>query len=317
MGPPGELDELDGPGRAAWAELVAQEVDSIVSNLREHGKTPTGLLGDGEEVEGVRTIEWPGFPVRVSDELGLDAALELLDQPTESLEVGRMRQEEYLEWWPVRGDGRLRGFEMTTELGDYWKLLAKHGNARAAEPLGESGEPRFMVQPNNTLGALLALVLSAARPLTVVDELTGQRRYPSGSEAIERLGASAQDGRNSDPLIVERIARFVSEGRRIAFDDPLGVYIGQVQMHELEQPDGEDVPVAWLELSRGAGPDESPDRRSRRQRLKLELPTDADFDLDDLIVRRSGERLRFGGQLAALVELAVYVRTGPAGEPQA
>jgi len=32
-------------------------------------------------------------------------------------------------------------------------------------------------------------------------------------------------------------------------------------------------------------------------------------------VRRSGERLRFGGQLAALVQLQVHVRTGPPAGP--
>ncbi len=314
MRPPGELDELDAAGRTAWTGLVTQEVDSIVAQLRELGRAPTGLLGDGEAAEGVRTIEWPGFPVRVSDERGLDAALELLDRPPGSPDGGRMRQEEYLEWWPIRRDGRLRGIEMTTELGAYWEILAEHGEEDAPAPPEENGEPPFMIHENNTLHALLALVLSAARPLTVVDKLTGQRRYPSGSEAIAALGASAADGRNSDPLIVERIVRFVSEGRHVAFDDPLGVYIGQVQLHELAQPDGEDVPAAWLALSRGAGAAESPDGRSRCQRLKLTLPDDADFNLDELTVRRSGERLRSGGQLAALVELAVYVQTGPVVE---
>jgi hypothetical protein len=168
-----------------------------------------------------------------------------------------------------------------------------------------------MVQKDNSLDALLALVLSAARPLVVKDEVTRQKRYPSGSEAIERLDAEARDGRNSDPLIVERVVRFVSEGRGVDVDDPLGVYIRELQLHELEQPDGEDVPRSWLKLSRGAGAAHSPDGRSRRQRLKLELPKDADFSLADLRVRRSGKRLRFGGQLAELVELGAYIVTGP------
>ncbi len=71
------------------------------------------------------------------------------------------------------------------------------------------------------------------------------------------------------------------------------------------------MPRAWLELSRGTGAAKSPDGRPRHQRLKLELPEDADFSLADLRVRRSGERLRFGGQLAELVELAAYVAVGP------
>lgn len=373
MRPPGDLNDLGADGRAAWDRLIASEVNSILKELKEAGKVPTGLASDDTNSAGVRTIEWPGFPVLVSDELGLDAALELLDLPFGAPDGGRLRQEEYLEWRPIIRDGRLRGIEMTTELRDYWTVLAGHEPGRTLELLGklageggaapaadaygsELGDPFApgvstkslekafratmlpvekppspsispyndgtralccMVQRSNSLRALLALVLSAARQLVVCDELTGQTRYASGSEAIDQLGAAAQDGRNSDPLIVERITRFVSEGHRIAFDDPLGIYIGQVQLHELEQPGGEDVPAAWLEFSRGVGAAQSPDGRSRRQRLKLALPKDADFDLDDLVVRRSGERLRFGGQLAALVELAVYVRTGPVEEAPA
>jgi hypothetical protein len=172
-----------------------------------------------------------------------------------------------------------------------------------------------MVQRNNSLDALLALALTAARTFLVEDCVTHETRYPSGSEAIAGIpglsGKAAVDGRNSDPLIVERLVRFVGEGRPVGFVDPIGVYIRQLQLHELAQPDGEDVPAAWLELSRGNLAAHAPDGRSRAQRLKLELPTDADFSLDQLVVRRSGEKLEFGGQLAELVELCAYVSTGP------
>jgi hypothetical protein len=358
--PPGELDELGEAGRAAWSDVVDKEVAKILKELVESESEPTGLAATGEADTGVHTIEWPAFPVRVAAELGAAAAMELLDQSSSGAdEVGRGRQEEYLEWRLIRRDGEPRGIEMTTEFHEYWTVLAGHEPERAlaqigafvgeelADPakvygpdLADDATPKkreeafertmlpgpkgelspynngqaglcCMVHSNNTLKALLALVLSAARPLLVKDAVTGETRYPSGSEAIAELGAEAEDGRNSDPLIVERIVRFVSEGRRVGFDDPLGVYIRELQLHELEQPNGEDVPREWLELSRGAGEAESADGRPRRQRLKLELPHDADFSLADLVVRRSGERLRFGGQLAELVELGAYARAGP------
>lgn len=172
-----------------------------------------------------------------------------------------------------------------------------------------------MLQETNSLTALIALVASSARPHLVRDPESGDPRYATGSEAIAGLQASAQDGRNSDPLLVERIVRFATEGRRVGVDDPLGVYIRELQLHELAQPDGEDVPRDWLELSRGLDPATAPDGRQRYQRLRLELPADADFALSDLVVRRTGEPLRFGGQLAALVELAAYLRTGPSVDP--
>lgn len=370
MRPPGDLDELGGAGRAAWSALVGREVERILAELKRSGREPARLLAADATDVAVRTIEWPAFPIRVSDELGAAAAMELLDRsgPSEE-EIGRAGQEEYAEWRLVHRDGEARGIELTTELREYWTLLAGHEPRRALEvlasfagedalepvvlfgpelenplasqvtvaqreaafartmlPAGERGLAPFgphndgraalccMVQASNSLAALLALALSAARPLLIEDVVTGEMRYPSGSEAIEGLRAEAVDGRNSDPLIVERLVRFVGEGRPVGIDDPLGIYIRQLQLHELAQPDGEDVPAEWVELSRGLGAGEAADGRSRAQRLRFELPEDADFSLSDLVVRRSGEKLRFGGQLAELVELCAYVRTGEAGD---
>jgi hypothetical protein len=172
-----------------------------------------------------------------------------------------------------------------------------------------------MVQPSNTLSALLTLVASAARPLLIRDSITGRPRFASGSEAIQTLGAAAVDGRNSDPLVVERVTRLATERRPIGFDDPVGVYIQGVQNHELAQPDGTDVPESWFEFGRGVSAADAPDGLQRYQRLTFEVPSDADFALSDLIVRRTGQQLRFGGQLAALVQLAVYVRTGASEGP--
>ncbi len=368
MRTPGELDELGPAGRTAWDNLVTGELSRLIEELTEDRRKPRGLLREDEAPTGVRTIEWPAFPVRVAARLGAAQAMEALDRPLgEGPTGGRFGQEEYLEWRLLRRDGKPRGIEMTTEFREYWTVLAAHEPRRTLELIGklagqegpvaatevygeglpdplapgvepEQREEAFagtmlpdyddpgrevspcndgrkalccMVQSDNSLDALLALVLSAARPLLVEDEVSGQKRYPSGSEAIAQLHALARDGRNSDPLIVERVVRFVSEGRGVGVDDPLGVYIRELQLHELEQPCGEDVPRSWLELGRGAGGAESPDGRPRHQRLKLELPEDADFSLADLRVRRSGERLRFGGQLAELVELGAYIAAGP------
>lgn len=368
MRPPGGLVELGAAGRAAWSDLVAAELKRLIEELTESRRKPRGLLREDEAPAGVRTIEWPAFPVRVAAKLGTAETMKALDRPLgKGPTGGRFGQEEYLEWRLLRRGGKTRGIEMTTEFREYWTVLAAHEPRRTlklvgklagqerpvaatevygkgmADPLApgvgpEQREAAFaatmlpdyddlsrkvspcndgrkafccMVQKNNSLDALLALVLSAARPLIVEDEVTRQKRYPSGSEAIERLDAEAVDGRNSDPLIVERVVRFAGEGRGVGVDDPLGVYIRELQLHELEQPGGEDVPRSWLKLSRGAGATDSPDGRPRRQRLKLELPEDADFSFADLRVRRSGERLRFGGQLAELVELGAYIATGP------
>lgn len=197
------------------------------------------------------------------------------------------------------------------------RMLTRGGNHRPQGPTSDLNNGRraicCMVHRDNNLASLLRLVVSAYRPYLVRDQLSGLTRFPSGSEAISGLDADATDRRSSDPLAVERIVRFATENRALELEDPIGIYIKDVQHHELAQPDGSDVPAEWFVLSRNrAAADEQP----RPQRLKLELPPDADFVLDDLIVRRTEDRLEYGGQLAELVQLAFYVRTSPStGEP--
>lgn len=169
-----------------------------------------------------------------------------------------------------------------------------------------------MVHHDNTLAALMRLVVSSARSYVVRDKVTGRTRFPSGSEAMRGTQAWATDFRNSDPLVVERIVRWVAEGRLVALNEPIGIFIRAVQHHELAQPDGSDVPQAWFTWSRGHAPSLGPAAHAGYQRLKLEVPPDADIRVDDLVVRRTGEHLMYGGQLAELIQLALYVRTSPA-----
>jgi hypothetical protein len=171
-----------------------------------------------------------------------------------------------------------------------------------------------MVQSSNTLEALINLVAASAEPHVVVDSVTKELRPMSGSEAIQviREGA-AQDCRNSDPVVAERVVRLATEGRLVAFDDPIGVYILAVEHRQLIGPDGSDVPAEWFELSRGVGPDEATDRRPRYQRLRFEVPEGAGYALADLRQRTTGDPITHGAQLAELVTLGVYVRASAAG----
>lgn len=264
-------------------------------------------------------------------------------------------------------DGPTR-FELTTELGDYWVLLARHQPDRllelvadfagvpsleATDVFGEP-DPRFGDRPediraeafsrrflgrslnnedwrghpgsfnngkraitclsrsDNSLFALIKLVVASAVPLRIRDREDGELRFPSGSEAIPVLAkGAAQDCRASDPLIVERIVRVATEGRLIRFDDPVGVYIVAVQSQDLLDPWGQPIPDEWVQRTRQGPP--LADGLARHQRLTLEVPKDAGFKLSDVVSRRSGEKIRWGAQIAELVEVAVYVRVGDAG----
>lgn len=265
------------------------------------------------------------------------------------------------------GDGPTR-FELTTELGDYWVLLARHQPERLVELVADFagmpsldltdifGEPdarlggtpeeiraevcsrRFLgrslndeqwrgrpgpfnsgeraitclSRSDNSLVALIKLVVASAIPLLIRDRVDGELRFPSASEATPELAEdSAQDCRASDPLVAERIVRLTTEGRPIRFDDPVGVYIVAVQSQDLLDPGGQPIPDEWVQRTR-QGPPLS-DGLARHQRLTLEIPKDADFKLSEVVSRRSGETIQSGAQIAELVELAVYVRVGDIG----
>ena len=79
--------------------------------------------------------DWTGLPVRVVGCLTRARALGLLD-------AERRLQEEYLEWRTVRDrGGAIRRVELTTELRDYWRVLAAHEPARTVELVGRADRP--------------------------------------------------------------------------------------------------------------------------------------------------------------------------------
>jgi hypothetical protein len=162
---------------------------------------------------------------------------------------------------------------------------------------------------DNTLAALINLVAASVRPMLVHDPASGELRFPSGSEAITRLPPGvAQDCRNADPLVVERIVRLATEGRLIRFDNPIGVYIFGVQHHELLTPADEPVPREWFRRSRGVDAVDAGDGLARHQRIEFEVPPTEGFQLSDLRSRRTGRAIRWGAEIAELLQLGVYVR---------
>ena len=362
MAAPGGLTEL-GEHVSRWDERVARVARGLVLPL-----PPAVADADPGNATELRVPDWPAVPARVRACLGVGRADHLFDARHPSGDTGRsLFQEEYAEWRVVRdADGPVR-FELTTELSDYWELLARHTPRRLVElvrefagdptpspaevfgghdPFGAASDedaraeafsrafrgvrdsegnqvaPRgafnnderaitCLSRTDNTLGALINLVAASGTPLLVVDEESGERRFPSGSEAISQLPeGAAQDCRASDPLVVERIVRVVTEGRLVRFDDPIGIYIVAVQHQDLLDPEGQPIPEKWLRLTR-YGPDLG-DGLARPQRLTLEASQDAGIKLSNLRSRRTGERIMSGAQIAELVEVAVYVRvSGP------
>jgi len=351
---PGFVDDLDSAGQAEWQALVAAYVDEAIA---EFGSPAASLrVGLGAE-SALVSVEWTGFPERVASCLGRREALELVDAAP-GVPGGRVVQEEYLEWRVVRRGPQIQLVELTTELPDYWAVLAAHNPERllalVAEFAGETRvaagdvfgradalDPRLspeeresgfrgqmlalgrspyndgrraiccMRQQSNTLFGVAALAAAASTPQMIVDRLDGRIRALRCSESVPtfRLGA-ARLGRASDPLLVEQLAQIAFDGRELALDLPVGLYIQDVERGRLLAPDGSDVPEAWFRFSRG---EVGADGRRRFQRLTFEVPAEEHFCISDLVDAATERPIEFGGEIADLVSVALYLRVSEKG----
>lgn len=170
-----------------------------------------------------------------------------------------------------------------------------------------------LVQASNTLASLVELAVAAAVARPTIDNSTGNVRPMTAAEAIPLMRDSAVAGRASDPVLVERLGRLAYEGRRCALQDPLGIYLQGVEHTRLRLPDGAPVAAEWFSFSRGIGPAEASDGRARFQRLVFEIPADVGYAISGLTDIATEMPIRFGSQIAELVQLAVFLRNGPPG----
>ena len=168
-----------------------------------------------------------------------------------------------------------------------------------------------MVQRTNSLYGLMLLTLAAAGCRVVRDSAGNHLRCLTCLEAIPMIGNSAL-GRASDPVLVERLGRVAYEGRLLAFDDPVGIYMQGVEHTRLRTPSGEVVPAEWFAFSRGVGPEESPDGRARYQRVTFEVPAGEGFAVGDLVDVATERPIRYGGEIADLIRLVVFFRISAA-----
>ena len=234
MRPPGLLADLGRAGARAWSRRVAARLEVL---LQGAGPNPFLRAAPDAETAGLASADWPGFPSRVAACLGRAQALALLDWSGPS--GPRALQEEYVEWRVVRDADAISRVELTTEFGEYWRVLAAHEPERTlalvarfaerddVEPESVYGpldpfapgvtadereaafadamlDPRAMspyndgraaiccmVQPSNTLDALLGLAIAATTRRIARDDVSGRLRCMTCDEAIPLMDGSA------------------------------------------------------------------------------------------------------------------------------
>lgn len=235
-------------------------------------------------------------------------------EPTQTLElVAELAREPSVPTEAVYGDVDPRAAGVTPhdrERAFVTTMLTRKGSSPYND--GRNGIC-CMIHPTNTLEALLELVARSATPYAVDDPSTGRVRFATAAEVFPLLGRAAQAGRNSDPVLVERLGRLAFEGRLVALAEPVGVYVQGVEHSRLRQPDGTDVPPEWFTLGRSAETRSSSHEPPRYRRLVFEVPRDEGFTVGDLVDAASEQSISHGGQIADLVQLAVFVRTSAPG----
>jgi hypothetical protein len=296
-----------------WRRATAPDRDHLIADiaalLAEAGGPKRLRAVPDAATPHLLTTDWTGLPCRVVAREGRRCALEVLDSR-------RDLQEEYVEWRTVRDeDGRLRRVELTTELPEYWAVLAPDAVlATVREFAGAEVEPGEVLDPDgffndgpyndgtrgiccmsqssNSLGALVALVCAALRTHSIEG-----RPCIQCDELFPLLGKAAVAGRASDPLLVERLARVAWEGRLVAFDQPVGVFVLGFEHTRLRTWRGEPVGPECFTVSRGG------------RRAVFEVPEGHDH----LVDVATDSPIMHGGQIAELVQVGVHLRVSERG----
>jgi hypothetical protein len=171
----------------------------------------------------------------------------------------------------------------------------------------------FMSHPINGLDDLLYIVMFGGQAFAVEED--GSVRQTT-KEAIFRAGEVEHLAcRNADPAAAMAAYEQVWRGNRIAFADPLGVYITSFTADALSW-NGAPVPAEWIRVSRGAGDPTRPLTEGFFQRLEFGPPDEVDVFLDDILINEA-EPLTGGYDLARRTEVGPKLRVGPTTPPGA
>jgi len=151
-----------------------------------------------------------------------------------------------------------------------------------------------LTHPANSLGAEVALAADA----TILRRGAGGDLVTDDGNLI-CCAAYGGVNRSSDPTIGGRINELVRGGNAVTINDPIGLYIGDIDFQPIEPPGGIAAADCWR-VVRGNAADKM------ILRAQFALPEGSGFALEDVLV--GGEPLRFGAQLAELVTIVIHGR---------
>ena len=133
MNPPGSLDELGDGGREAWVRRVEARTADAIRQFDIDPPNRFVIAAPDDRTPHRTSVDWPGLPLRPVGCLTRERALQYMDLSGPGVGI-RPWQEEYIEWRVVRADNDgIRRVELTTELADYWQVLAAYEPQRTLE----------------------------------------------------------------------------------------------------------------------------------------------------------------------------------------
>ena len=159
----------------------------------------------------------------------------------------------------------------------------------------------------NTLGAEVRLAAEASQ-VYETDLNEEGKPDPSVIDEIKRIGCAQYGGinRSSDPLIGKGVGRAVASDNRITLTDPIGLYIGSVNIDDLRGPEPDQI-IGHEALKVLRGKDDLYEPRILR--IEVKLPEGRSFALDQCFI--DGRQLKRGGQIARLITLQLYATPYP------
>jgi hypothetical protein len=190
--------------------------------------------------------------------------------------------------------------------------VAGHGNDRRlrvagvpAQPTGRLNMERalFMTHPINGIDDLIYVAIFGAHAYCVAER--DQRRQASGDDVFSAFKVTHLACNHADPTISLGVYDLVYHGARVAFSNPLGMYIRRPNL-EVFSLDGAPLPDDWVRFSRG--------REGSYQRLVFGPPDDHRAFLDDITLSlgASEQPLHGGYQLLRELEIGPLMQSADA-----
>lgn len=165
-----------------------------------------------------------------------------------------------------------------------------------------------LTQGNNTLFAEINLAARATQRFAIRPDLSAD---------VDRFSLTACGGygalnRNSDPTIGQSVNTLALSGFRVMVSNPIGLYVGEVDVSGFRDPHGNLVPrEEILTVHRGSFQDE--DGLARVLRFSVHTPTGAAYGLEECTL--DGFPLSTGGPIARQTTVVIHgiamTATGP------